>query len=436
MSPDIVGLFLLASIFVFIFLGFPIAFTLFILSMIIGYFSLGPMVFHLLMLQTFDTMNNQLFSAITLFLLMGYLLEKAGLLERLFTALLQLSGNLRGSLYLTTILTATLFAAATGIVGAAVTIVGLMAAPSMIKAGYSNRLSAGTIAASGTLGILIPPSVMLVVMAPMLHVSTVKLFEAAILPGLLLSFVMIVYTMVSSYIWPDLGPAMVLDDRPPMRTILFNIILGFIPPFALIVSVLGSIIFGLATPTEAAACGVAGAFLIVVLNRKLTLPLLHTALLRTGQSAAMVIFLIAAANCFGAVFSRLGTPTLIANVLLSLELHPNAFLIGILVLIFILGWPMGEWVPIVVIVLPIFVPLLRELNVNMLWFGVLASVTMLTAWLTPPVALSAYFLKAVAPSYDLYDIYRGMLPFMILMLFVVVILMLFPGIVLFLPSIM
>ena len=434
MSQEVLGFLLVGSLFIAIFLGFPIAFTLVILGVVFGYAGFGDLVIDLLFFKTFDTLRAAELAAVPLFLFMGYLLERANLMDRLFKAFQMMFGAVKGSLYVATLGVSTIFAAATGIVGASVSIMGLMAAPVMRKSGYDTRLSAGSIAAGGTLGILIPPSVMLVVMGPVFQVSTVRLFAAAILPGVLLSTLFIAYTMIRCQLNPELGPPLPAEERATsMRAVLKELFIGVIPPAVLIVATLGSILAGLATPTEGAAMGAFGAFVIVICYRQMTLDLLKESVLRTGQTASMILFLVAASNFFGAVFSRLGTPTFIAESLIHFDLSPTAFLIFLLIVIFILGWPL-EWVPIVVIILPIFLPLVKELGFDIVWFCTLVAVTLQTAWLSPPVALSAYFLKGVVPDWDLKDIYIGMLQFMALQMIGVAALILFPQLALWLPN--
>jgi tripartite ATP-independent transporter DctM subunit len=436
MSLEVLGLILVASVFVAILLGFHIAFTLIILGVIFGYIGIGEVVFDLMVYQFFQTMRTVVLAAVPLFLLMGYLLERAGLMDRLFRAFQLLLGPVRGSLYVATLFVATIFAAATGIVGASVSIMGLMAGPAMRRSGYDTRLSAGTITAGGTLGILIPPSVMLVVMGPVVQVSVVRLFAAAILPGLMLSALFIFYTMMRSFLQPEVGPALPPEERATsLLPVLKEFALGIIPPAFLILATLGSILAGLATPTEGAAMGAFGALVLVLAYRRLTVRLLVDAVYRTAVTASMIMILVAASNFFGSVFSRLGTTSFIAEGLFAFDLPPVAFLLVLLAIIFILGWPL-EWVPIVVIVLPIFLPLVRDLGFDLVWFSILVAVTLQTAWLSPPVALSAYFLKGVVPEWDLKDIYLGMMQFMGLQMIGVLLLVYFPQIVLWLPGVL
>jgi len=434
MSPEVLGLILIGFMLTFIFLGFPVSFTLIILGFVFGYIALGQRVFYLITYQVMATMAEYVLAAVTLFLLMGFILERSGLMTRLFHAVQLLTGPMRGSLYLAAIATATMFAAATGIVTSGVVIVGLMAAPRMKESRYDVQLSAGAITAGGTLGILIPPSVMLVVMGPILAVSIVRLFAAAILPGFVLASLFITYCLIRSALQPRLGPPLPLEERSP--SILYSLkelAIGLIPISVLIVATLGSILIGFATPTEGAAIGCVGAVLLVASYRKLNWGLFKDAIFRTAESAAMIMFLIAGSNFLGAVFSRLGTPGLIADWMLGFNLTPTAYLVIILVVLFVLGWPL-EWIPIVVIILPMFLPLVHELGVNMVWFSIVVAVTLQTCWLSPPVAMSAYYLQTVVPDWSLKDIYIGMVQFMVLQIVGVAIILSFPQISLFLPN--
>ena len=436
MSDEILGLVLLGLLFVVILGGFPISFTLIFLAMVFGYIGLGDRVFHLMTYQVFGTMMDTVLAAVAMFTFMGYVLESAGLMRRLFHAVQLLCGRMHGSLYMATIFTATLFAAATGIVGASVTIIALMAAPVMLKAGYDVKLSAGTICAGGTLGILIPPSVMLVVMGPVLQVSVARLYSGALLPGLLLAGLYLVYTTVRVWLNPKLGPP--LSDKEldvPASVLVRELFFGLIPPAALILVTLGSIISGWATPTEGAALGCVGALIVTAAHRRLSWPVFKDSVFRTVQTSSMVMILLAASTFMGSVFSALGTPTYIAHTLVDWNISPTFLILAILVVCFILGWPL-EWVPIVVIIVPIFLPIMQLMKVDMVWFSILLAVTLQTCWLSPPVALSAYYLKGVMPKWDLADIYKGMLPFMALQWIAVLILYFFPQIILVLPNMM
>jgi tripartite ATP-independent transporter DctM subunit len=436
MGLEIYGLILLVLLFGVICLGFPISFTLITLGMVFGYIALGERVFHLMTLSFFGTMMDTVLAAVALFTFMGYILESAGLMERLFKAVQLISGRIRGSLYMATIFTATLFAAATGIVGASVTIIGLMAGPVMKKAKYDTGLSAGTICAGGTLGILIPPSVMLVVMGPVFSVSVARLYAAAILPGLLLAFIYLAYTMTRVMLKPELGPPLSDEElNVPKSYLVREFFIGLVPPVTLILVTLGSIVSGLATPTEGAALGCLGALAVAASHRRLNFKILKDSAFRTAETTSMVMILLAASTFMGVVFSAMGTPKFIAETLLAWNLPPGVFLIGLLVICFILGWPL-EWVPIVVVIVPIFLPILTQLKVDMIWFSILLAVTLQSCWLSPPVALSAYYLKGIMPEWDLLDIYKGMMPFMFLQALAVALLYVFPQIVMWLPNLL
>jgi len=434
MSLEVLGLVLIGILFLVILAGFPISFTLFFLGMAFGYYGLGDRVFHLMTYQYFSTMMETVLAAVALFTFMGYVLESSGLMGRLFHAIQLAFGRRHGSLYIATIFTATLFAAATGIVGASVAIIGLMAGPIMLKRGYDPALSAGTITAGGTLGILLPPSVMLVVMGPSFQVSIARLYAAAIIPGLLLSFLYLAYTLGRTWLRPQLGPPLPPEELNVAKGYIFKeLILGFLPPTFLIILTLGAIISGWATPTEGAALGCVGAIIITGLNGQLTFAVMKDATFRTAQTTAMVMILLAASTFMGSVFSAFGTPKFLADTILAWDIPAGLLIVSILAVCFLLGWPL-EWVPIVVIIVPIFLPLLQGLQIDMLWFSILVAVTLQTCWLSPPVALSAYYLKAVVPAWDLWQIYRGMMPFMILQWICVLLIYFFPDIALFLPN--
>ncbi|MSP95838.1 MAG: TRAP transporter large permease subunit [Betaproteobacteria bacterium] len=436
MSFEIYGLILLALLFVVICVGFPISFTLISLGMGFGYIALGERVFYLMTLSFFGTMMDTVLAAVALFTFMGYVLESAGLMERLFRAVQLISGRIRGSLYMATIFTATLFAAATGIVGASVTIIGLMAGPVMKKAGYNTGLSAGTICAGGTLGILIPPSVMLVVMGPVFSVSVARLYAAAILPGLLLAFLYLAYTMTRVMLNPALGPALSAKElNLPKSYLVREFFVGLVPPVTLIVVTLGSIVSGLATPTEGAGLGCLGALGVTAAHGRLSFRIIKASAFRTAETTSMVMILLAASTFMGVVFSALGTPKFIAETMLAWDFPPGVFLLGLLFVCFILGWPL-EWVPIVVVIVPIFLPILTQLKTDMIWFSILLAVTLQTCWLSPPVALSAYYLKGIMPEWDLLDIYKGMMPFMLLQAAAVALIYFFPQIALWLPNLL
>jgi tripartite ATP-independent transporter DctM subunit len=436
MSTEWLGIVLLAVLFAAIFIGFPIAFTLIAVGAIGGYLALGPLALHLLTLQVFSVMRDPTLASVPFFLFMGYLLEQSGLMERLFRGIQLALAGVRGSLYLAVLATATIFAAATGIVGSSVTLLGVMAAPAMKRSGYDIRLSAGAITAGGTLGILIPPSVMLIVMGPVVGVPATDLFAAAVIPGLLLSGLYIVYTLTRSYLDPSLGPALPPEERAEsIGEVVKELVFGIAPVVVVIFATLGVILAGIATPTDAGAVGAFAVLLLTLAYRRMTWKGFRAAVYSTLLTSCMILLLVAASNYFGAVFSRMGSASLIAESLLGLDLPPTLMLMLILAIIFVLGWPL-EWVPIVLIVVPILLPLVQKLGIDTVWFCTLVAVCLQTAWLSPPVALSAYFLKGVVPEWELSDIYKGMMQFMVLQVIGLGLVLAFPQLALWLPAVL
>ena len=559
MSKPAIGMIMLIAMLFVIFIGFPISFTLIFLAFVFGIWGANFKLTTLLMtLNTNSTMLNDQLMAVPLFVLMGIVMEAAGLMERLFASIQMIMARIRGALFIAVLIVSTIFAAATGIVGASVTLLGIMAGATMSRSGYNVQLSAGCITAGGTLGILIPPSIMLIVMGPVLEVSTLDLFRGAFIPGALLASLYLLYTLGRCWLNPELGPVLAEEDQPDTSkyygaevaliclgvltlcrifglglggtfggvvpfggllviaaslavayaayrklnvlrivlpiAVLFHIamiymnlgddgalpiwsvilalftgLLGFLgrpiyspqaedsfyfsalwdeffaglmPPTILISFALGSILLGLATPAETAAMGAFGAILLSVAYRKFTLPSFFDSLIKALEITVLIMFLVAASNFFGAEFSALGTPKMMTEVLLGLDMSPYLILILVMALIFLLGWPL-EWVPIVLIVVPILLPTVEKLDVFglkrydlMVWFGILVAVNLQTAWLSPPVALSAYFLKGVVPNWDLKDIYLGMMQFMLVQLLGLILLFIFPQLVLWLPAVM
>lgn len=454
MSGEILGLVLLVALLTGIFVGFPIAFTLIILGIVFGYVGFGETVFYQMVFQTIGMMKEEVLAAVPLFIFMGHVLERAGLMERLFTSFQSIMGGLRGSLYLGVLFTATIFATATGIIGASVTVMGLLAAPAMTRSGYDQRLSAGVITAGGCLGILIPPSVLLVVLGPVLGVSVIHLFAAAIIPGIILSGLYIAYTIVRCLINPELGPPIPPEQRLTSGWAIFKeFISGVVPMAVIIFAALGSIIAGLATPTEAAAMAAVGSLGLALGYRRLSWKMLREAALNTLETSSLVLFLAVASNVYGSVFTRLGTGTMLANWLLEIPMPPLAMLALLMVVLFLLGWPL-EWPAIVFIFVPIFLPVIISLGSDLpalgideswsdkmrvphlVWFGTLLAVNLQTAFLSPPVAMAAYYLKSVAPQWDLLKIYGGMFDFMMLQCVGLAIVFFIPEVALWLPSVL
>ena len=431
---EFLGMVMLLVMLAAIFIGLPISFTLLFLALIFGYFGLGVRVFNLAYLQTIGLMKQDEFVAVPMFVLMGYICDQAGLMERLFKAFRDLFAPVNGALYVVVIVTATLFGIAAGTVGATVALLGIMAGPMMIKSGYDVRMSAGAIAAGGTLGILIPPSVMLVVMAPVLDIGIIDLYAAAFGPGFLLSGMYILYTLVRCYWNPKLGPPVPKEERPTsIRTVLWECVVGMVPVTVLTIMTLGVILVGLTTAAEAAALGALGAILLVIGYGKFTWKGLLDACYNTLATTSMVLFLAVASNVFGAVFAWLGTANWITNMLLAAPLPAWGTMSLLLTFIFLLGWPF-EWPAIVLIFLPLMAPVAKGLNYDMVWFGCIVAVVLQTAFLSPPVAMSAYYLKQVVREWNLRLIYRGMADFMVIQCVCVVLVLAFPSIAMWFPN--
>ena len=404
---------MLATMIVSIFLGIPVAFTLIFLALGFGYLEMGTRVFDLSYYNWIGGLSDEVFMAIPMFIFMGYVCERAGLVDRLFDSLRSVVGNL----YIVVIIIAVLVSLATGVVGASVTLLGIMAAPHMMRLGYNPKLTAGVIAGGGSL-IMIPPSVPLIVMAPTMNINIIDLYMGALVPGLMMA---VLYAVYCSFF-----PRPRTQERPQYVKVVIDVI----PLFILIGLVLGSMLFGLATSTEAGAFGALGAVVLAVLNRKLEL---KQALIKTVDTSAVVMLLTFASMIFGAVFTSLGGDTVIVQALNALPI-PSWALVGcILVLCHLLGWPF-EWPVVVLVFLPIFLPVLVLLEVDMLWFAVCLGIVIQTAYLTPPVALTGYYLKKAVPDWDLGMIFKSMMPFMWLQVLAVIILFLVPGIATWFPN--
>ena len=436
-SPEILGLVSLGALFVGIFAGFPISFTLIFLAIVFGYIGFGKVVFYLMVLQTFIIMREPLLAAVPLFLFMGYILEQAGLMDRLFSGFRLMLASVKGSLYIAVLTTATLFAAATGIVGASVTILGVMAAPIMKKSRYDPRLSAGSIAAGGTLGMLIPPSVMLVVMGAGGRGADHRAVRGRGAAGdpagrplhrLRRGPVPSASGARTGHAGGGAGRFRRRDRQRALRG--HHSARGADPR--------GSRLHPGRTrdpPPTRRRWGRWGAFVLAIAYRRLTWDRLKTAVFRTIVTSSMILLLVAASNFYGAVFARLGSATMIAEALLAFELSPTILLLLILGVIFLLGWPL-EWVPIVLIVIPILLPAIEQLGVDLVWFCTLVAVCLQTAWLSPPVALSAYYIKGVVPEWDLKDIYLGMMQFMGIQVLGLLVVLFYPRIALWLPELL
>jgi TRAP-type mannitol/chloroaromatic compound transport system permease large subunit len=494
-NPEL-GVIMLGLFVACIMLGFPIAFTLMALGVFFGYWAMGDLVFQLVVQRSYSVMTNDVLISIPLFVFMGYVIERANILDRLFRSLQLAAGPMPGALAIATLATCAIFATATGIVGAVVTLMGLLAYPAMLRAGYDHKLSAGVICAGGCLGILIPPSVMLILYGATAGVSVVKLYAGAFFPGIMLAGLYMLYVVIMAMLNPKLAPSLSKEERNiPIGVVFLALLTSFAPLAGLIGAALGSIIFGLATPSEAAAMGSLGALLLAVgygadysrrinliivrsfavliaafliyaiicrftqldIDRRavavvffatlftgialipgtsFTLGQLKESVFLTARTTAMVCWLFIGSFTFSAIFAYLGGHEPIEKFVLALNLNTVGFMIMAQAIIFILGWPL-EWTEIIVIFMPIFLPLLKTFNVDPLFFGLLVALNIQTSFLSPPVAMAPFYLKGVAPSWvNINDIFRGVMPFLFMVIISMVLLYTFPQIGLWLPSVL
>jgi tripartite ATP-independent transporter DctM subunit len=436
---------LMMGIFLFVvLLGFPIAFTLMAMGIGFGYYAFyDPVlmehvfdnrIFQLFVQNTYSVMDNNVLTAVPLFLFMGYLVERAGIVSKLFFAIRLAAHNLPGSMAVAALITCTLFSTATGIIGAVVTLMGLLAWPAMIKAGYDKKFASGVICAGGCLGILIPPSIMLIVYSVIAQLSPLRLFAAAIFPGLLLAGLYIAYAVIRAWIDPSIAPKPKAEDIPPRAKILKEVLVSFVPLFGLIMLVLGTILAGMATPAEAAAAGAFGAILLSWFYRTLTWQGFKESVFLTAKTTAMIMWLFIGSWTFSSVFSYLGGHEIFEHFFKSIEITTWQFLIITQIIIFLLGWPL-EWTEILIIFVPIFLPLLEVFNVNPYFFAMLIALNLQTSFLTPPMAMSAYYLKGVQKNnVELMEIFAGIMPFLGIVIFAMFLMYMFPGIALWLPE--
>ncbi|GHD51379.1 C4-dicarboxylate ABC transporter [Thalassobaculum fulvum] len=469
MTDPQVALFMLGIFILIIFLGFPIAFTLMAMGISFGYYAyfdaprmwraynravdrgaddwtqfqtwiegfFNNRIFDLFINQTYSVMTNEVLTAVPLFLFMGYIVERANIVARLFSTLNIASRRIPGSMAVAALITCTLFATATGIVGAVVTLMGLLALPAMLKARYDNSFAAGIICAGGTLGILIPPSIMLIVYAASSGVSIVQLYAGALLPGLLLSGLYLLYVVGRAVVQPSVAPKPTAEEVPdiPVGELIVMLLTSFFPLAVLILAVLGAILFGLATPTEAASIGALGGLVLAVAYRALTWDRLRESVYLTVRTTAMVCWLFVGSWTFSSVFSYLGGEQIINDFVTGLDITPLQFLILAQLIIFLLGWPL-EWSEIIIIFVPIFLPLLPHFGIDPLFFGILVALNLQTSFLTPPMAMSAYYLKGIAPPHvQLIQIFKGCMPFLVMVFIAMAVLYLQPKIALWLPGI-
>ena len=433
---------LMLSIFIFlVLLGFPIAFTLIAMGVGFGYYAYfeeGNLffnkIFYLLNQNTYSVMENDVLVAIPLFLFMGYVVERANIVNRLFFSLQLATRHLPGSMAVAALATCAIFATASGIIGAVVTLMGLLAFPAMVKANYNRGFAAGVICAGGTLGILIPPSIMLIVYAAIAELSPLRLYAAAIVPGFMLAGFYMIYVVGYAFFKPSIAPKPNEEEVPATKVIIIQLLTSFFPLALLIFTVLGSILLGLATPAEAAAIGATGGLFLAYCYRSLTFEGLKQSVFLTAKTTAMVCWLFVGSWTFASVFSYLGGHTVIEHWIIGFNLEPWQFLVLVQIIIFLLGWPL-EWTEILIIFVPIFLPMLDTFGVNPYFFAMLVALNLQTSFLTPPMAMAAYYLKGVVgDQIELVDIFKNIAPYLIIVIFTMVLMYNYPQIALFLPD--
>ena len=441
MTDPQVAIFML-SIFIFlVLLGFPIAFTLIPIGVGFGYYAyfqadnlLNNQIFYLLNQNTYSVMESDILVAIPLFLFMGYVVERANIVNRLFFSLQLATRHLPGSMAVAALATCAIFATASGIIGAVVTLMGLLAFPAMVKANYHRGFASGVICAGGTLGILIPPSIMLIVYAAIAELSVLRLYAAAIIPGFLLAGFYMIYVVTRAYFNPSIAPKPLEEEVPSTRVIIIQLLTSFVPLALLILSVLGSILLGLATPAEAAAIGAFGGLFLAFCYKALNWKTLKESIFLTAKTTAMVCWLFVGSWTFASVFSYLGGHTVVEHWIVGMNLEPWQFLVMAQLIIFLLGWPL-EWTEILIIFVPIFLPMLDTFGVNPYFFAMLVALNLQTSFLTPPMAMAAYYLKGVVgDAIELIEIFKSIMPYLFIVIFTMVLMYNFPGIALFLPD--
>ena len=447
MTDPQVAILMLSLFIVLVLLGFPIALTLLAMGVGFGYYAyyqagsveviadaMNNQVFYLVNQTAYSVMENDTLVAIPLFLFMGYVVERANIVNRLFFSLQLAARNLPGSMAVAALITCAVFSTASGIVGAVVTLMGLLAFPAMAKADYNKQFASGVICAGGTLGILIPPSIMLIVYAAIAEMSPLRLYAAAMFPGLILASFYILYVLIRAGLNPSIAPTPKMENAPPVRTIYLDLVKSFVPLTVLIMLVLGSILGGLATPAEAAAMGALGGLVLALGYRSLTWRKVKESVYLTAKTTAMVCWMFIGSWIFAAVFSYLGGYTVIENWVVSMDLETWQFLVMVQLIIFVLGWPL-EWSEILIIFVPIFLPMLAIFDVNPYFFAMLVALNLQTSFLTPPMAMSAYYLKGVLGNQiELMEIFKGIMPYLAIVIFTMVLMYQFPGIALWLPD--
>ncbi len=431
MTAAIIGMFV--TLMIMLLVGYPVAFTLGSVALLFGSIFLGLDFFNLLPLQIWGTMNNFTLLAVPLFIFMGVTLDKSGLAGDLLETMGLLFGKIRGGLAVSVVVVGALLAATTGIVGATVVTMGIIALPTMLKRQYSPSLASGTIAASGTLGQIIPPSIILILLGDVMGVPVGRLFVGAVVPGTILIIFFLLYILCISWLNPSIAPAL---KNNASEHLLKKVIFTLLPPLLLIISVLGSIFAGIASPTESAAVGALGAMILSAAHKQLTMSRLKAAMQLTVRLTSMVFMILIGAIAFGLVFRGMGGDTLVREVMTNIPGGVWGFMFASMLLIFILGFFL-DFLQICFIVVPIIAPIASLLGIDLLWLAVLIGLNLQTSFLTPPFGFSLFYLKAVAPpEIRIQDIYRGIIPFVMIQILTLILLILFPKLVTWLPDLM
>ena len=435
-SAEAITILMFACLLIGIFMGHPLTFILGGLAVVFGLLSWGPGIFPMFVNRIYGIMDNYVLLAIPLFIFMAQFLDTSGVTIELFKALRFLLGPIRGGVGVTVVIVSTIFAACTGIVGASIVTMGLLALPMMLNYGYQKELSCGAISAAGTLGILIPPSIMLVLMASEATLSVGKLFAGAVFPGIILSVLYLGYIIIRCWLNPELGPALSKEEKGDVTTgeIFIMVLKSLVPPMILIVGVLGSIFTGIATPTEASGVGAFLAFLMVIGYRKFTWASFWDAIKRTAQTSTMVVFLLCGATCFTGTFLGAGGEEVVTDFIIGLGLGKWGTFWVMMAIVFVLGMFL-DWIGIVLICFPIFLPMAKTLGFDPIWFVVMIAVNLQASFLTPPFGYALFYIKGVAPAgVELTHVYKGILPFVMLMIIGLIICSAFPQLVLWLPG--
>jgi len=436
--PEYMSLVLFGIVFALLLLGYPVAFTLGGVSLIFGYFTFGLGFFQLLPLRIWGTVTNYVLIAVPLFVYMGLMLEESGLAEELLETMALLFGRLRGGLAISVIMVGAVLAASTGIVGATVVTMGLLSLPTMLKRGYTPELATGTICAAGTLGQIIPPSIVLVLLGSIMNISIGDMFIGAVIPGLLLVLLYVVWIVIVATFRGQEAPAMPAEELAAFRGqhMVRRIVRAFLLPMFLILAVLGSIFAGIASPTEAAAVGAFGATLLTVWQRKLNWQTLRDVMKGTTTLTCMVFILLVGATAFGLVFRGMGGDRYVTGLILDAELSSHHFLFIVMAIIFVAGFFI-DFIEITFIIVPVVTPIFMHMDVDLLWVGILVALNLQTSFLTPPFGFSLFYLKGVAPpQVTTAHIYRGIVPYIVIQLVCLGLVVYWPEMVTWLPKVM